>query len=113
MRPRLDTVFARLPVLSRENDEIENDLRNIDGEDRTDLDETDGSRLFTEALTADLHPVLANDTSLISTHAAAVEKEEISSPIHSSPNSWMVFTIDGSPFRTFVGERTRQRRASF
>jgi hypothetical protein len=71
------------------------------------LGETDGGRLFTEALTADVHPVLANDTTLVAAYSAVGWISE------GLGCMGYFLTIDENPSRTCVGERTKRRRGSF
>lgn len=73
------------------------------------LDEADGSRLFTEALTAEVESVLADETSLVGAVAAGVtfRRWGVWSKAHGS------LTTDGCPYRTSWGERTKRRRGSF
>ena len=47
----------------------------------THLEETDGSSLLTEALTAEVEAVLADETSLVSTDTATCSREGIFSGI--------------------------------
>ena len=76
----------------------------------THLEETDGSSLLTEALTAEVESVLADDTSLVGTDTAvdSFNKSEVDNDEHGE-----VHTIDGCPCRTCGDERTKQSRGSF
>ena len=51
----------------------------------TYLDETDGSRLFTEALTAEVKTVLADETSLVSAETAEKKATTFSAVHEVSP----------------------------
>lgn len=74
----------------------------------TYLDETDGGRLFTEALTAEVKTILANETGLVSAETAEKERKDIQSTVLSKERSpGAVFTIHGCPCRTCGDERTR------
>ena len=76
----------------------------------THLEETDGSSLLTETLTAEVESVLADDTSLVGTDTAvdSFNKSEMDNDEHGE-----VHTIDGCPCRTCGDERTKQSRGSF
>ena len=85
---------------------------------QTHLNEANCGRLLAEALTAEVKPILANKTSLVSTEAAA-EKKTMSAPQNSTQRSFVgkdadkKLTTGGYPCRICEVERTKQRRASF
>jgi len=74
----------------------------------THLGETNRCRLFTEALTAKIKTVLANETSLMGTQAAKDWVVNMRLWIHIAER-----TIACYPFQICVGERTKWRRVSF
>lgn len=76
---------------------------------KTHFAETDSSRLFTEALTAEVKSVFADDTSLVGAQSAGRSLSAIVLVYALT----CVLTIDGCLFRTCEGERTRWRRESF
>ncbi len=81
------------------------------GLELTNLDESDGLRLLAETLTTEIEAVFTDKTSLVSAKAAVNECIQSASEI--LLERLEMLTTDGYPFRTFLDEKTKQRRVSF